>query len=108
MQAATGRDDVSLGPGSRLLLTVILIALFAVPLVRTAWMSDDAYITLRTIDNFVRGYGLRWNVAERVQSYTDPLWMLLLAGAYGITREAYFTSLFVSMSISVAAFAVVF
>jgi arabinofuranosyltransferase len=66
-------------------------------IVRAAWLSDDAYITLRTIDNFWNGYGLRWNVIERVQSYTHPLWMLLLAAGYGITREAQWTTLVVSL-----------
>jgi arabinofuranosyltransferase len=47
-----------------------------------AWLCDDAYITFRTVDNFIHGYGLTWNVAERVQAYTHPLWMLLLSGVY--------------------------
>ena len=40
---------------------------------RFAWVAEDAYITFRVVDNFVHGYGLRWNVAERVQVYTHPL-----------------------------------
>ena len=52
------------------------LALFGVVLVRTAWLCDDAYINFRTVDNFLHGYGLRWNVAERVQTFTDPLWVL--------------------------------
>jgi len=81
---------------------VLLLAVFAAVLVRTAWMSDDAYITLRTVDNFVHGYGLTWNVAERVQAYTHPLWMLVLSAFYFITRDAYFTTLLVSAAISLA------
>jgi len=80
----------------------VLLAIFAAVLVRTAWMSDDAYITLRTVDNFVHGYGLTWNVAERVQAYTHPLWMLVLSAFYLITRDAYFTTLLVSAAISLA------
>ncbi len=79
-----------------------LVAVFAGVLLRTAWMSDDAYITLRTIDNFVHGYGLTWNVAERVQAYTHPLWMLVLSAFYFVTRDAYFTTLLVSAAISLA------
>ena len=66
-------------------------------LVRTAWVGDDAYFTFRTIDNVVHGYGLRWNVAERVQAYTHPLWMLLLTPFYWMTGEPYFTSIAVSI-----------
>jgi arabinofuranosyltransferase len=42
-----------------------------------AWIADDAFITWRVIDNFVGGYGLRWNADERVQVFTHPLWALL-------------------------------
>ena len=80
-----------------------LLGFFAIVLVRTAWMCDDAYITLRTVDNFVSGFGPRWNVVERVQTYTHPLWMFVLALPYYFTREAYFTPLVVSMLASVAA-----
>ena len=40
-------------------------------------VTADAYVTFRVVDNFVHGYGLRWNIGERVQVYTHPLWMLL-------------------------------
>ena len=58
-------------------MAILWLSLFSMALVRTAWVGDDAYFTFRTIDNFVHGYGLRWNIAERVQAYTHPLWMLL-------------------------------
>ena len=68
------------------------LAIVAIVLVRTAWLCDDAYITFRTIDNLVHGYGLRWNVADRVQSYTHPLWMLALSAVALVTLRLYFTS----------------
>jgi arabinofuranosyltransferase len=80
-----------------------LIILFFVIMIRNAWMSDDAFITLRTVDNFVNGYGLTWNVQERVQAYTHPLWMFLLALPYSFTREPFYTTLFLSMAVSLAA-----
>ena len=61
-------------PAAAILFLLVLI-------VRTAWMSDDAYITIRTIDNWRAGYGLRWDVAERVQAYTHPLSLFLEAFA---------------------------
>jgi arabinofuranosyltransferase len=87
----------------RRLPAALAAGLFTVVLARTAWVSDDAYITLRTVDNFLHGYGLRWNVAERVQSYTHPLWMFLLTGAYGLTRENYFTIINLCILVSCAA-----
>ena len=84
--------------------TTSLVVIFIVIFVRTAWVGDDGYITLRTVDNFVNGYGLRWNIAERVQSYTHPLWLILLVPVYALTQQAYFTVLFVSFVCSLAAF----
>ena len=75
--------------------------LFSVVLIRTAWLADDAYITFRTVDNFVNGYGLTWNVSERVETYSNPLWMFLVAVFYFFTNEIYFTSIILSISISV-------
>ncbi|WP_394838299.1 hypothetical protein LVJ94_15460 [Pendulispora rubella] len=48
---------------------------------------------MRTVDNFVHGYGLTWNTFERVQGYTHPLWMLLVSCLYAIFGEGYFTTL---------------
>ena len=68
------------------------IALYAVFVIRTSWVSDDAFITLRVADNAVHGFGPRWNVAERVQAFTHPLWFLVLTAAYAVTREPYVTT----------------
>lgn len=88
------------GARLRWLIVAALLVVFALILVRTAWMSDDAYITLRSVDNLIHGYGPTWNVAERVQSFTHPLWMLLLSAAYFITREAFFTTIVISIVLS--------
>src|SRR5688572_4734433 len=73
-----------------ILAGVALIALLAL---KCAWVSDDAYITFRVADNLVHGHGPRWNVDERVQAYTHPLWMALVAVFHAVTREPYFTSI---------------
>jgi len=79
------------------------LVLFGIVLVRNAWMSDDGLITFRTIDHFVRGDGLRFNVDERVQSYTHPLWLLLLTPAYVASREAFYGPVLVSIAVSALA-----
>ena len=83
-------------------LVASLLVLFAIVLLRTAWICDDAYITLRTVDNFVHGYGLRWNVADRVQTYTHPLWLFMLSAVYFVTREPFLSTIFLSMAVSLA------
>jgi len=84
-----------------IIFVILLLILFTVVLLRTAWLADDAYITFRTVDNFVNGYGLTWNTAERVETYSNPLWMFLVAVFYFFTNEIYFTSIILSISISV-------
>lgn len=94
--------------GTRLNMTVMLfsaLALLTAVLVRNAWVCDDAYITFRCADNWIHGYGLVWNAAERVQAYTHPLWLFLFSGVYYFTREAYFTALVLSGVFTVAAVA---
>ncbi len=75
----------------------------AVMLLGTAWMSDDAFITLRVVDNFINGYGLRYNVIDRVQVFTHPLWLMLITPIYALTREPMVTTMLVSASVSLAA-----
>ncbi len=84
-------------------MLALLASIFAVVLIRTAWVCDDSYITFRTVDNFVHGYGLRWNIDERVQSYTHPLWMFLMSAAYRVTGEPYFTSIALSIVLTLVA-----
>ncbi|WP_169560629.1 glycosyltransferase family 39 protein [Nevskia ramosa] len=81
--------------------------LFLLVVIRFAWMSDDAYISLRTVWNFTHGYGLTWNPVERVQAYTHPLWLFLLAGVHAISGEMYLTVLVVSILCSALAVAFV-
>src|SRR5688572_32826661 len=88
-------DDAERG-GHRLVVLAIAVA-FLLLLIRTAWLDDDAYITFRTIDNFLNGYGLRWNVVNRVQAYTHPLWMFVMTGAAAITGEVFFASILLSV-----------
>lgn len=89
------------------LTTWLLMLLYTFVAVKSAWLSDDAYITLRTVSNWLAGFGPVWNVDERVQAYTHPLWMLLLSGAIGVTREYYFTAIVLSLVISLVAFYIV-
>jgi arabinofuranosyltransferase len=79
------------------------VIVFTVVYFVNAWVGDDAYITFRTIDNVVTSHGLRWNVIERVQSYTHPLWLLICAIPYALTREVFYTVILVSYFTCLAA-----
>lgn len=88
-----------------LVLVAVTTVLLAVA-VRVAWLGDDAYITLRTVENWCSGLGLRWNLVDRVQTFTHPLWMLLLAAGRALTGEVYFTTLGISLALSTVAIVV--
>lgn len=68
-----------------------------------AWLGDDALITFRTAQNLAEGFGPRWNPGERVQTYTHPLWMLIVSLGYFITGEFYFTVLGISLALTLGA-----
>ncbi|MFN7975565.1 MAG: hypothetical protein U0166_25030 [Acidobacteriota bacterium] len=47
--------------------------------------NDDAFISFRYSRNLVEGHGLVFNVGERVEGYTNFLWVLLVAAAMKVT-----------------------
>ena len=85
--------------GVRICLSLICL-LYAGVVFCTAWLAEDAFITFRTVDNFINGYGLTWNTGERVQAYTHPLWMFLVSACYFATREISLTTMFLSLAVS--------
>lgn len=86
---------------------VLLCALVAWAFVRTAAVTEDAFITFRVIDNALHGYGLVWNAGERVQPYTHPLWALLLLGAGALSGEIFHTALVLSLLLTLVCVALV-
>lgn len=89
-----------------MLVVIGTFAAFTYLFFANSWVGDDAYITFRVVDNFVNGYGLRWNLAERVQAYTNPLWLFVLTPFYAVTREIFYTSLAVSLALCLVALAI--
>jgi len=93
---------------SKLDTTNYIIIIFTIFLgyfiIFNAWVAEDAFITFRTLDNFVHGYGLTWNVTERVQAFTHPLWLFVHIPFYYITGEAYLTTIVLSILFDLAAF----
>jgi arabinofuranosyltransferase len=81
---------------------VVLLVLFVAVVVRSAWIMDDAYISFRSVDNAVHGYGLRWNTFERVDAFTSPLWTLVMCTFTLVTRDVFYTSLCLQIALSLA------
>ena len=81
----------------------MLLGALAAVLVCSAWIGDDGYISLRVVENLIGGRGLTWNVDERVQVFTHPLWLLLTSAICAVTGELQFTVFALQLSISLAA-----
>lgn len=68
---------------SRSGVSAVLVALVVLGLAalawRQRWMADDAFINLRVIDQLLAGHGPVFNAGERVEIYTSPLWLGLVA-----------------------------
>jgi arabinofuranosyltransferase len=43
------------------------------------WVSEDAFIDFRVVRHLLAGHGPVFNLGERVEAYTNPLWVALLA-----------------------------
>ncbi len=82
-------QNITLNVTDCFIISTLIVALFFL----NGWVAEDIFITFRVIDNFVNGYGLRWNIDERVQVYTHPLWLILLTPIYAVTKNAVLTSL---------------
>ncbi len=61
-----------------LLLTAVL---FAHNVRRGYFLGDDSFISFRYARHLAAGQGLVWNPGERVEGYTNFLWVILMAGA---------------------------
>jgi arabinofuranosyltransferase len=90
----------------KLLFFLLMFFTFWV-LVKSAWVSDDAYISFRSVANFVNGYGLTWNVGERVQAFTNPLWVFIMSFIYYLTADMYHSSIALSLFCSLTTFALI-
>jgi arabinofuranosyltransferase len=62
------------------------IALFAVLAWRHRWVTDDAFIDLRIVDNIHHGLGPVYNAGERVEVFTSPAWVASLWGTSAVLR----------------------
>jgi arabinofuranosyltransferase len=58
---------------------VLLCIVFIVICNNNRFIQDDAFISFRYVQNFVDGHGLVFNIGERVEGYTNLLWVLILS-----------------------------
>jgi len=67
----------------------VIVTLPILVLAERGWsrrhMSDDGYIHLRVVKQLLAGHGPVFNVGERVEASTSPLWVFILAVADVVT-----------------------
>jgi len=88
----------------RRVLGAMATLVYLAVLFRTAWISDDAAITLRTVLNVTHGFGLTFNIAERVQTFTHPLWLGVLTAGYYVAGNVFVVAFAATMICSGVAF----
>ena len=74
---------------------------------KNAWVSDDAYITFRIVEQLFAGNGPNWNPHERAMVYTSPAWYWLLCAGRLITTDLYIVSTAVSLILWATTLAVI-
>jgi arabinofuranosyltransferase len=81
-QTRRSTDGAGPGPNITLALAVLAVALLALGLHARYYMPflcDDALISLRYAKRLIDGHGLTWNPGERVEGYSNLLWVLSVA-----------------------------
>lgn len=77
---------------------------FVVIVVLLGWQSDDSYHGYVMVKHLLEGNGFVYNIGERVCATTSPLYTLSVAIPYFFTREMFFTSMFLDVIYSAAAY----
>lgn len=83
---------------SRLRGAGIAVWLLATLLIwQSAWLSDDALITVRSAVNLGSGYGPVFNIDEAVAAYTHPLWFMLITAVGTLTGSWIYGVLYLNV-----------
>ncbi|MBX3228451.1 MAG: hypothetical protein KIT84_07350 [Labilithrix sp.] len=84
LRRALGTERARTYLAAALCAAVVVVFLWHIRLFDT--VADDAFITFRYSQNLARGRGAVWNAGERVEGYSNFLWMVLLAVAHLVAR----------------------
>lgn len=70
-------------------------------LLKNAWVAEDTFILLRTVNQYLHGNGFRWNPHDRTQVFTSPLWFLLVIGSTFFCKTLYMNLLALEVALHV-------
>ena len=66
---------------------------------KNAWVTDDAFIIFRSVEQVFAGNGPVWNPHERVQAFTSPLWFGTLVLTRAASSVLYLNAIIVSFAL---------
>ena len=66
---------------------------------KNAWVTEDAYILFRSVEQVFAGNGPVWNPHERVQAFTSPLWFGLLVLSRILFADLYLNAVALSFAL---------
>lgn len=100
----TGRYQSWMESIPSLSVTILLSATITYFVFKSAWISDDAFITLRYVSNTLNGYGPVFNPGEYVQGYTHPLWFILVTLISVVFPDPILNSIYLGLALTFATF----
>ncbi|MBX7058979.1 MAG: hypothetical protein K1X75_13010 [Leptospirales bacterium] len=69
---------ISQQPREQRIFAALCLLFLVYSIASRVWVTEDAYITFRSVENLYRGLGLVYNPGENIESFTHPLWMMCL------------------------------
>jgi arabinofuranosyltransferase len=87
----------------KIILPILMFLFLFTIIIKCAWICDDAYISFRYIKNLINGDGLTWNIGERVQAFTNPLYIFCIIPFYALTKNMYLSSIVLSVGLTMGA-----
>jgi len=83
------------------IITLLCILLVPYLIISYNHIGEDCFISFRYVDNFINGKGLVFNEGERVEGYSNFLWVVLLAFFRKLGISPIFMSKFLGVSSTV-------
>jgi len=83
-------------------LVLAAIVLIAAGLYLTPFYPDDTYISFRYAENLAAGHGLSFNPGERLEAYSNFLWVVILAGLRALGFSLTAVGAYVGMALALA------
>ncbi len=74
-----------------IIISAIAVLISIIYSYKLKWLGDDIFIALRYVQNFIEGNGLVYNKGERVEGFTDFLWIMLISFFTWLKRDPLVT-----------------